>query len=482
MSKAMRRKILLCVICVCFCAACAGKQQYVPTKQAVGSGEKDARVFTDVPQSARNHHNLAMNCFNRQELPCAARHWREAEKAASRNSEFQYEVNYNLGVTFQRMNKHILAEKHFKKSIMLTPDDAKSRAALGQTYVTQDRFSEALAIFSEALKFDSKNSAVYLGLADMYMKHEKFLEAVDAFRAAAANKPDYQEIKNALRQAYTALGGSELFKGNLDWAQELFSMALALDPQDSKAKLGLGHTMLRRGYPGKAKPYYREAFEITPDYKPTVYELMGKKAASEDLVAAVRAQSLGEYYLERGQYKSAVEQMELTLSLDPNNTESWTRLGEIYMDHLNDVQKSCDSLHALWAMNVDSDRVQRLALKIGHTSPGLPDPAAPEVVFVIAGTGFYSGRSELANTANSFEVGSSIFRQIRLKGMAGNHVVEKSLIGPGGKAVRDESFKIDSVVDEISLTSMDTLVQKGGYQQRWIIDGNQVGKLNFDLR
>ena len=481
MLNSIFRMALICTVCVTLIAGCAGKKQYVPTKQNIGNGEKDARIFTNVPQAARNHHNLAMNCFNRQDLECAARHWREAEKAASRNQEFQYEVNYNLGVTFQRMNKHILAEKRFKKSIGLHPNDSKARAALGQSFVTQDRFSEALVIFKEALKYDSKSSAAYLGLADMYVKHEKYLEAVDAFRAAEASNPEYTEIKEALSSAYNALADREIYKNNLDWAQELYSMALALNGEDFKASFGLGHVMLRRGYPGRAKAYYDRAHEIKPDYEPTSFELLGKKAAEEDLVAAVRAQSLGEYYLEREQYKDAVQQIELTLSLDPKNADSWTRLGEIYMDHLNDPQKASDSLHALWAMNIHNDRINRLSLKIGQSSPDLPDPAAPEVVFALAGLDFRPDFKELTHTANSFESGTPVFRLIRVKGMVGTHKIEKELMGPMGKIVRKDSLEIDSVVDEINLTSVDSLMEKGGYQQRWTVDGQQIDKLNFDV-
>ncbi len=480
MPKILFRSIVIAFACALL-FGCAGKREYVPTKQAMHTGERDARIFTNVPQAALNHHNLAMSCFKRGDLECAARHWREAEKSASRNQEFQYETNYNLGVTFQRMNKHILAEKHFRKAIALIPDDAKARAALGQSFVAMNRFNEAQSAFQDALKYDPNISAAYLGMADMYVRHEKFLEAVVAFRAAVAGNPDYGDVRGALRQSYTALGNREIFRDNLDWAQELFALAQTIDGEDTQAMMGLGHVMLKRGYPGRAKPFYDGALENNPEYKPTAHELMGKQAANEDLVAAVRAQSLADFYLERGDYQHAVEQIELTLSLDPYNADSWTRLGEVYMDQLNNPEKTADCLHALWAMNIHNDRIESMALKMGRRSPNIPEASAPEVVFALAGFDMSSGDSELKGNANSFEAGSPVFRQIRVKGMIGEHKVEKSLTGPDGKIVRSENYEIESVVDEISLTSVDSLLEKGGYQQTWIVDGQPIDKLNFDI-
>ncbi|MCZ7585939.1 MAG: tetratricopeptide repeat protein [Deltaproteobacteria bacterium] len=95
-------------------AACASKE-YVPTRQTIKVPEKKRADFSNVSPAALNLHREAITRFEAGDYPEAARRWMDALKAGARDADFQMETHYNIGVTFLRMAKFILAEQHFRK-------------------------------------------------------------------------------------------------------------------------------------------------------------------------------------------------------------------------------------------------------------------------------------------------------------------------------------------------------------------------------
>jgi tetratricopeptide (TPR) repeat protein len=479
--KRFTSRILLVFLISLIMAGCA-THQYVPVKQTVKEPDKARKTFTNVTPAALNQHRQAIQLFNQGDYPGAARHWREALQSSARDPLFQFEINYNLGVTFLRMGKFILAEQHFGKCLALQGNDAKATAGLGSALASQGRFPEALTEYQKALAKDPMMAEAYSGIAAISIKNGRFEQAVDFLRSATYISPSDATIRATLTQAYLALGENRLAGGDLDGAEECYSKAAALDTQSARALYGLGHSMIKRGYPGRALPYYKQARDLEPNFQAQPEDLMPGPRTAADSAEAIRAEGMAAYLLERGDFERSAVQYELSLTREPTKIESWAALGDIYINHMDRRDKAADCLHALWMLGVTDSRAENLAQRLVETSPPIADTSAVELVYTQAGTGFAAAGGALLGVSSKFAAGSAVYRQANLKLPPGKHKFLMRLIDPSGKAVREDTFEVDCVKAERRLTVFDTLPAAGAWKQEWWVDGNLMGSVKFDLQ
>jgi tetratricopeptide (TPR) repeat protein len=81
--------------------------------------------------------------------------------------------------------------------------------------------------------------------------------------AVQGQRPDTAIDARSL--ALVAKGKAAQAAGALDAAIDSFESALAVDPRNREAFIGLGEISRKRDLPGKAIRYYREALELQPD-------------------------------------------------------------------------------------------------------------------------------------------------------------------------------------------------------------------------
>ncbi|MCZ7585938.1 MAG: tetratricopeptide repeat protein [Deltaproteobacteria bacterium] len=239
--------------------------------------------------------------------------------------------------------------------------------------------------------------------------------------------------------------------------------------------------MLRRGYPGRAKPHYEKAAELAKVRSVAPADILWTKKGEVDPSEAIRAEGMAQFYLDRGEYDRAAEQLEISLSRDPENAEAWRRLGELAIEHLQRPDQAADCVHALWFLGQNDQRAEQLALRFGQAAPPIPATQAPALVSQSAGTGLTADGSAVIGGANKFTVGSRVFRTATLSGLAGPQDFRLVLIGPGGKATRQDEFHTDNVAGERRVTVFDTLTNRGTWTQEWWVDGKSVGSFSFDV-
>jgi Tfp pilus assembly protein PilF len=95
-------------------------------------------------------------------------------------------------------------------------------------------------------------------------------------------KPDYQIDPQSL--ALTAQGDAALKTGDADAAMSWYETALAVDPLNRAAYVGLAEVAKAQGLKGKAIRFYREALEIDPNDQTIIAaqsEVMVAKGALE---------------------------------------------------------------------------------------------------------------------------------------------------------------------------------------------------------
>lgn len=145
------------------------------------------------------------------------------------------------------------ATKALERAIELAPDDMTSYQQLADLYVRTGRTSQTIEIYEKALERKPDQPRIHHFLGVLYEYGGKPDVAVTHYEEAIKLSPDLAESKNNLAYLYAESGK------NLDRALDLAQDAKALMPDDPNTADTLGWVLFRRGVPGAAIGYLKEA-------------------------------------------------------------------------------------------------------------------------------------------------------------------------------------------------------------------------------
>lgn len=150
------------------------------------------------------------------------------------------------------------AEASFQKAIELAPDDLKGYEHLARYYSATGRLQEAIDTYETAVAARPQAAQLYHLLGVLYELGGEKQKAIANYEQAVRRAPNLGEAKNNLAYMFAESGKS------LDRALELAQEAKALLPDNANAADTLGWVLYKRGVPGAAISYLREA-EATSD-------------------------------------------------------------------------------------------------------------------------------------------------------------------------------------------------------------------------
>ena len=145
------------------------------------------------------------------------------------------------------------ATKALEHAIEVAPDDMTSYQQLADLYVRTGRTSQTIEIYEKALERKPDQPRIHHFLGVLYEYGGKSEAAVTHYEEAIKLSPDLAESKNNLAYLYAESGK------NLDRALDLAQDAKALMPDDPNTADTLGWVLFRRGVPGAAIGYLKEA-------------------------------------------------------------------------------------------------------------------------------------------------------------------------------------------------------------------------------
>jgi lipoprotein NlpI len=129
----------------------------------------------------------------------------------------QAELNYKLGLYFQKRKRHNLAIEEFEKAVEQQPDMARAYNAMGISNDKLGRPSQALHCYQLAIKLDPQMDSAYNNLGYSYLLEDDLDAAIAAFQKAIALNDQNKCYRNNLGLAY-------VMKGDYDQAEEQFKM------------------------------------------------------------------------------------------------------------------------------------------------------------------------------------------------------------------------------------------------------------------
>jgi len=204
---------------------------YVLSVAADGAAQKElsekalAQLVQVGGDSAEFHLMLGKAYLNRQESDKAVV---ELQQAAAMNPSLPF-VHFNLGIAYVRTGDSARGEKEFLEDIRLEPDVPDTYELLGEFYRRAARDSEAEKCFHEALQRDPKMWGALSGLAKIYLRQEKYQQALGEIDAALLLAPSAQNLHFVRGQILKKLGRREEAEKELTIAAQARNAAVEKD-------------------------------------------------------------------------------------------------------------------------------------------------------------------------------------------------------------------------------------------------------------
>ena len=158
----------------------------------------------------------------------------------------------------QAANRLNEAEAGFKKALQMSPDSAAAKDALGQLYVSQDRYQEALPLLSDAILADAENKAYRFHLAVALAKSGDVDAAYPHFKQVVGDVVAHFNLGMILKS-----------RGQYRQAEQQFLQALAKNPDFEQAKQAMAEVRQLSQSSGTYAAQPAVAPQIQPAYAPT---------------------------------------------------------------------------------------------------------------------------------------------------------------------------------------------------------------------
>ena len=150
------------------------------------------------------------------------------------------------------------AEAGFKRALSLQPESAVAKNALGQFYVTQQRWSESLPLLSEAMMLDSANKVYRYHLAVALAKSGDERAALAHFQQAVGDAPAYFNVGIILKQ-----------QGRYRQAEQYLLTALTKNPNLAAAQTALAEVRQQ----AQASEIYSSQQRPAPQVRPAGHQV-----------------------------------------------------------------------------------------------------------------------------------------------------------------------------------------------------------------
>ncbi len=186
------------------------------------------------------------------------------------------EREFNDGLTLFNAGHYEQAIPRFVKAAELDPDFAQAYIYLGRSYVSLNKWSEALPPLRAALRLspaETKKQVVDILIDALFaaatneFKNGNFQSSIDHLREGLSLDSQSDNFKSELAEALVAYGEELMAGDNYSEAIRTYGEVIRLSPNDFRAYFGLAGAYLQEGDFRKAVEAIQKAVLIDPNNK-----------------------------------------------------------------------------------------------------------------------------------------------------------------------------------------------------------------------
>ena len=277
----------------------------------------------------------------------------------------------NLGWALTRQERYEEAVPVFTKSLKFDPDYAEAMSNLAFVFKSLDRLDEAEAVSLRALQLKPDYAKAHINLANIYMKQDRFQEAVRHFGRGLPTLPRDQDAHNNMGLALVSLD-------KIDEGISYYHQALALAPEDAEVLTNLGLALKKQGKTNQATEHFTQALRNDPG-------------------CAEAHNHLGTVMAGNGALEQAVIRYREAVRLDPDYADAHNNLG-LTLTQRGDLEQALDSFHQAISLNPGLAEAHN---NLGGTLAklGKAKEAVPYIEKALRlKTGFASAHNNMGNT------------------------------------------------------------------------------------
>jgi tetratricopeptide (TPR) repeat protein len=217
---------------------------------------------------------------------------------------FNAEARNNMGVVLADQGKTKEAVQNYRRAIEADPKYIRAVVNLERTLEDAGDFADAMVELEKLVKLTPDSADVRIRLAGLYLKMERYSEALEETRAALEWEPENI-------QALRIEGIVQRILGNDEAARVIFEHILSIDPLNLSFYLDLADIHFKR-------KEFKEAEE-----RITAYLIRRPNDRKAKLL-------LGRLYAEMGSRTHAIQVFEELTKADPSDTEALAAAAELH--------------------------------------------------------------------------------------------------------------------------------------------------------
>jgi tetratricopeptide (TPR) repeat protein len=249
---------------------------------------------------------------------------------------FNAEARNNMGVVLSDQGRDKEAIQNFRRAIEADPQYIKAVVNLERILEDREDFADAMVELEKLVKLAPDSAEIRNRLASLYVKMERYPEALEQAKAAQEWEPDNV-------QSLRIEGTVQRILGNDEAAKEIFEKVLSVDPGNYAFQLDLADIHFRR-------KEYKKAEE-------RIMAFLTRKP--KDRAAKLL---LGKLYAEMGNRTHAIQIFEELAKTDSNDTEALAAAAELHKEagSLEKALRTADTLVNLQGKRGTSDDLSNL--------------------------------------------------------------------------------------------------------------------------
>ena len=225
--------------------------------------------------------NLGADRLERGDLSGAERLFRLSLQVAPND----HASHFNLGLVTAQAGRTDEAIEHFRAAVQLKPNFAEAHFRLGESLIRTGQLRPGQSALAEAIRIDPQFTAARVCLASFLARQGRIDEAVAEYRHAARIEPESAAIQLALG---SLLAGA----GRVDAAIAAYRLAAKLQPGRAETHAMIGTLLGRYGKRDEAIAELRTALRLKPDFANAHANLavaLAQKGERDGAQAEVRA-------------------------------------------------------------------------------------------------------------------------------------------------------------------------------------------------
>lgn len=298
---------------------------------AIGKLKESINILTELERTGNQSFELLLtkaSVFSQlKDSKNAIRYFKSALDAST--NEDRDEVFLDLAMEYENMGDYRSALKTLKEAIAYNPKNESAIYEIAYCYDQLGEYEQSIKCYSDFIDENPYSFTAWYNLGNAYLKLENYEKAIWAYDYCVLINDEFGPV-------FFNMGNAYLSVNKFNKAIECFERCIELDGDDPVALCYIGEAHEQMKQLDLARHYYERSLELAPLLPDAwlglgiVEDLEGRTREGIELIrkaAELDPENAGIFYVLAGAYEKldeleqASEYYQLSLSLDPDDSE-----------------------------------------------------------------------------------------------------------------------------------------------------------------